>query len=90
VSDKSPLIMRAPAFPNCNSSNEGLESAVDRSYNSESAYRVGKASLFNNLSQATCVGARKSNSARAYADGCLHPEVRLEKAHMSLCLFALK
>ena len=67
--------MRAPAFPISQILTEGLDSARVWSYNSGLACRVGQASLFNNLSQATCVGARKSNSARAYADGCLHPEV---------------
>ena len=75
VSDKSTLIMRALPFRIATSSIEGLESARTWSYNSSSACRFGKASLFNNLSQATCVGARKSNSARAYANGCLRPEV---------------
>jgi hypothetical protein len=42
--------------------------------------------LFNNLSQATCVGARKSNSARAKTSGCLHPKVVAQKSSQSLCL----
>jgi hypothetical protein len=75
VSVGSTLIMRALPFRIATSSIEGLVSARTWSYNSKSACRSGKASLFNNLSQATCVGARKSNSARAYANGCLHPEV---------------
>src|SRR6185436_18877424 len=75
VSERSPLIMRAPPFRYRKSS---LRAWMAR----RSGVRIlglpagsGWASLFNNLSQATCVGARKSNSARAYADGCLHPEV---------------
>ena len=70
-----PVYNARPAFPISQILTEGLDSARVWSYNSGLACRVGQASLFNNLSQATCVGARKSNSARAYADGCLHPEV---------------
>ena len=44
--------------------------------------------LFNNLSQATCVGARKSNSARALLDVVRDGEWVLEKAH-SLYVFLL-
>ena len=44
--------------------------------------------LFNNLSQATCVGARKSNSARAPLEAVRGGEMVLEKAH-SLYVFLL-
>jgi len=46
--------------------------------------------LFNNLSQATCVGARKSNSARAPLVVAFATARGARKSSQSLCLFALK